>query len=154
MKYSQPKPQICFWKRTDTRFWKPCSRNCRKSWVRSSPAFPILCSTTFHETTSCWIKFVSRSQEDYWIKIFFILFLTFSKVFLYIVWLTGLLVIGGKFCIEDLTLPSKLYLTFSQLDFKTFHSLNLTFFTKPTWLSFFESITYVNGKYETFHLII
>lgn len=56
LKNSQPKPQICSWRRMGTRFWKPCNLNCRKSWVRCLPASPIRCSTTFHETTFCWIK--------------------------------------------------------------------------------------------------
>lgn len=52
VKNLQPKPQISSWKRTDMRFWKPCSLNCRKSSVLNSQAFPMPCWTMFHETIS------------------------------------------------------------------------------------------------------
>lgn len=52
----QMKPRICSWERMDMKFWKLCSRNCRRSWAPNSLASETHCSKMFHEITSWGIE--------------------------------------------------------------------------------------------------
>lgn len=143
LKNSQPKPQICSWRRMGTRFWKPCNLNCRKSWVRCLPASPIRCSTTFHETTFCWIK---------------ILYLLSIKSFLELFSVTGFLLRYSK-CIDNYSLTFTCNFTLIyKLDLKGEKSQAMI---KPTWLRLdlcfsFQSFFFIffNGfqKLETSNL--
>lgn len=63
VKNLQRRPQICSWKRMDTKSWKPCNRSCRKSWVLSSRESPTRCSTTSRGTTSCSTRRLARFRK-------------------------------------------------------------------------------------------